>query len=46
MKNFVLTTDSAMCIVKKDDSIIIPTQIMDNDGNSYYDNIDINNKKY
>lgn len=45
MKNFVLTTDSAMCIVKKEDSIIIPTQIIDNEGNSYYDNININNKK-
>ncbi|MBQ2947017.1 MAG: DegV family protein [Bacilli bacterium] len=45
MKNFVLTTDSAMCIIKKDNSIIIPTQIMDNNGNSYYDNIDIDNKK-
>ncbi len=45
MKNFVLTTDSAMCVVKKEDSIIIPTQIMDNKGNSYYDNIDIDNKK-
>lgn len=45
MKDFVITTDSAMCIVKKDDSIIIPTQIMDNAGNSYYDNIDIDNKK-
>ena len=40
-KNFVLTTDSAMCIVKKDNSIIIPTQIMDSEGNSYYDNINI-----
>lgn len=45
MKDFVLTTDSAMCVVKKEDSIIIPTQIMDNKGNSYYDNIDIDNKK-
>lgn len=45
MKNFVLTTDSAMCAVKKIDSIIIPTQIIDNQGNSYYDNININNKK-
>ena len=45
MKDFVVTTDSAMCIVKKENSIIIPTQIMDNKGNSYYDNIDIDNKK-
>lgn len=45
MKDFILTTDSAMCIVKKENSIIIPTQIMDNKGNSYYDNIDIDNKK-
>lgn len=45
MKNFVLTTDSAMCVSKKDDSVIIPTQIIDNNGISYSDNIDINNKK-
>lgn len=45
MSNLVLTTDSAMCVLEKNDSIIIPTQIIDNKGNSYYDNIDINNKK-
>lgn len=45
MKDIILTTDSAMCPIKKEDSIIIPTQIIDNKGNSYYDNIGINNKK-
>jgi len=45
MNNIVLTTDSAMCVLEKEDSIIIPTQIIDNKGNSYYDNVDINNKK-
>ena len=45
MKNIILTTDSAICPIKKDESIIIPTQIMDNNGNSYCDNIDIDNKK-
>lgn len=45
MNKVVLTTDSAMCVLKKEDSIIIPTQVVDNKGNSYYDNIDISNKK-
>ena len=45
MKNIILTTDSAMCPIKKGNSIVIPTQIMDNKGNSYCDNIDIDNKK-
>lgn len=45
MKNIILTTDSAMCPIKKENSIVIPTQIMDNKGNSYCDNIDIYNKK-
>lgn len=45
MKNIVLTTDSAMCVVKKNDSIIIPTQITDNKNNSYRDNEEISNKK-
>lgn len=45
MNKFILTTDSAMCINKKKDSIIIPTQIIDNNGNCYSDNIDICNKK-
>jgi len=45
MDNFILTTDSAMCVLKKENSIIIPTQIVDNEGNSYSDNKDINNEK-
>ncbi|MBR6690289.1 MAG: DegV family EDD domain-containing protein [Bacilli bacterium] len=45
MDKIVLTTDSAMCAIKRNDSIIIPTQIIDNQGNSYCDNIDISNRK-
>ena len=45
MNKIVITTDSSMCVLEKEDSIIIPTQIIDNEGNSYYDNKDINNKK-
>lgn len=45
MKKIVLTTDSAMCPIKKEDSIIIPTQIIDSNNKSYYDNGEISNKK-
>lgn len=45
MKDFVLTTDSAMCVLKKDNSVIIPTQVIDSNGISYCDNININTKK-
>ena len=45
MENIVLTTDSAMCVVEKKDTIIIPTQIIDSNGKSYYDNKDISNEK-
>ena len=45
MNNVVLTTDSAMCVLEKKDSIIIPMQITDNKGKSYFDNLNINNKK-
>ena len=45
MKKIVLTTDSAMCPIKKADSIIIPTQIIDSNNKSYYDNGEISNKK-
>ena len=45
MKKIVLTTDSAMCPIKKEDAIIIPTQIIDSNNKSYYDNGEISNKK-
>jgi len=45
MKKIVLTTDSAMCPIKKQDSIIVPTQIIDSNNKSYYDNGEISNKK-
>lgn len=45
MKKIVLTTDSAMCPIKKENSIIIPTQIIDSNNKSYYDNGEISNKK-
>ena len=41
MSNIILTTDSAMCALKKENSIIIPTQIIDNNGKSYCYNKEI-----
>ena len=45
MNKTVITTDSGMCAVKKEDTIIIPAQVVSSDGNSYYDNGEISNKK-
>ena len=45
MKNIVLTTDSGMCALKKEDSIIIPAQIVCSDGKSFEDNGQISNKQ-
>ena len=45
MNKIILTTDSGMCVVKKDDRIIIPAQVVSSEGNSYYDNGQISNKK-
>ena len=45
MKNVVLTTDSGMCGLEKENSIIIPAQVVCSDGKSYYDNGEISNKK-
>ena len=38
MNNIVLTTDSGMCAIKKENTIIIPAQLNSSNGNSYYDN--------
>lgn len=45
MKNIILTTDSGMCAVKKDDSIVIPAQIVCSDGETFSDNGQISNKQ-
>lgn len=45
MKNIILTTDSGMCAVKKDDSIVIPAQIVCSDGKTFSDNGQISNKQ-
>lgn len=45
MKNIVLTTDSGICSSKKEDSIIIPAQIVTNNGDSYRDDGTITNKQ-
>lgn len=45
MNKFVLTTDSGICAMKKKDSIIIPAQIVTNDGKSYSDDGTITNKQ-
>lgn len=45
MNKIVLTTDSGMCVVEKENTIVIPAQINCSDGNSYYDNGKISNKK-
>jgi len=45
MNKIILTTDSGMCVVKKDNRIIIPAQVVSSEGNSYYDNGQISNKK-
>lgn len=45
MNKVIITTDSAMCPKKKENSIIIPTQIINSDGKSYPDNGTISNKK-
>lgn len=45
MKKFVLTTDSAICPIKKEGTIIIPTQIIGSDGKSYPDDGTISNKQ-
>lgn len=45
MNNIVLTTDSGMCVNKKNDSIIIPAQIVCSNGESFTDDGRISNKK-
>lgn len=45
MNKIILTTDSGMCVVKKENTIVIPAQLNCSDGNSYYDNGKISNKK-
>ena len=45
MNKIILTTDSAVCPIKKEETIIIPTQIVDSEGKSYPDNGIINNKQ-
>lgn len=45
MNKIVLTTDSGMCALKKEDSIIIPAQLNSSNGNSFYDNGEISNKQ-
>lgn len=45
MKNIVLTTDSGICASKKENSIIIPAQIIKNNSNSYRDDGTITNKQ-
>ena len=45
MNKIVLTTDSGMCALKKEDSIIIPAQLNSSNGKSYYDNGKISNEK-
>lgn len=44
MNKIILTTDSGMCVKKKENTIIIPAQIVCNNGKSYYDNGQISNK--
>ena len=45
MNEIVLTTDSGICAKKKDDSIIIPAQIVVNGENSFSDDGRISNKE-
>lgn len=45
MSNIVLTTDSGMCALKKDDTIVIPAQVTCSNGNTFPDNGQVSNKK-
>lgn len=45
MNNIVLTTDSGMCALKKENSIVIPAQLNSSNGKSYCDNGQISNKQ-
>lgn len=45
MKDMVLTTDSGICAIKKNDSVVIPAQLISNDENTAPDNGQISNKK-
>lgn len=45
MKEIVITSDSRMCPLKKEDTIIIPAQIVCSNGNSFKDDGKISNKK-
>ena len=45
MENIIITTDSGMCAEKKDDTIIIPAQVVCSNGLTFHDNGQISNKK-
>lgn len=45
MNKIILTTDSGMCAKKKENTIIIPAQIISSNGKAYYDDGHISNKK-
>lgn len=45
MNKTVLTTDSGMCALKKENTIIIPAQLNSSNGESFYDNGEISNKQ-
>ncbi|MBQ8192472.1 MAG: DegV family EDD domain-containing protein [Bacilli bacterium] len=45
MEKVILTVDSGICAKKKENTIIIPAQIVTNDGNSYRDDGQISNKQ-
>lgn len=44
MKDIVLTTDSGMCAIQKDDSIVIPAQLVTNDGRTFSDYGQVSNE--
>lgn len=45
MNKVILTTDSGICAKKKDESIIIPAQVVSSDGFSFPDNGEVSNKQ-
>lgn len=45
MNKIMLTTDSGICAIKKDSSIVIPAQVVASDGKNYADNGQLTNKK-
>ena len=45
MDNIILTVDSGICAKKKDDTIVIPAQLISSDGITYCDNGTISNEQ-